>query len=329
MNILLTGASGFLGGNLLKSLLLKGYNVTCIIRNPEQFEFLNSEGVTVIKGDITDKDIHGKIAGDFDALFHVAAFAKSWSKDPDLPYRVNVEGTENMLKIAITLGIKRFIHTSTAGVFGFSEGETLLNEKTPYIRNSGLAYIDTKILSEETVFASNSERMSCIVVNPTRIYGPGSLNESNSITRIINGYSKGKWRIIPGDGTSIGNYVFIDDVVNGHLLAMEKGRPGENYLLGGENIDFNTMFSILGKVTGNKRRMVRFSGSFMKLAGSVMERVAVTTNSRPLISRKWAERFLKHMNVDTGKATRELGYNPVSFAEGAAETIKWLKSNAE
>ena len=166
--------------------------------------------------------------------------------------------------------------------------------------------------------------LEVVIVYPTRVYGPGLVSESNSLTRIISLYGQGKWRIIPGDGSGTGNYVFVEDVVQGHLLAAMSGHSGGHYILGGENHSWSGFFEILAHVTGKKRQMIRLPLNFMVSAAWIMEQQARVTGLPPKITIPFVRKYHDHYNLSSDKARRELGYTPVSLEEGIRKTLSWL-----
>ncbi|HCM60314.1 MAG TPA: hypothetical protein DIS74_08090, partial [Bacteroidales bacterium] len=155
------------------------------------------------------------------------------------------------------------------------------------------------------------------------------VNESNAVTKMIRQYSRGTWRIIPGDGTCVGNYVLVDDVAKGHILAAMHGTPGERYLLGGENLTFDQFFETLARLTGRRRRMIRLPVSYMITGARIMEWQTSFTGIPPLITAPWVKKYLNHWNVSCAKASDNLGYQPVSFAEGAKLTLEWLAATGQ
>jgi len=192
-----------------------------------------------------------------DVVFHLAAFAGVWSSDPEISYKINVVATEKNFQTAQRLGIRKVIFTSSAANIGPSEDGNPCNENTIRKTEFFNIYEITKALAEEKAREYSRSNLHVVTVNPSRIYGPGRLSESNATTKIIKGYYHDTSRIIPGSGKKIGNYVYIDDVVNGLFLAAEKGRPGKRYILGGSNVTFKEFFATLACVTGKKRFLLK------------------------------------------------------------------------
>ncbi|MFC2126216.1 NAD-dependent epimerase/dehydratase family protein [Bacteroidota bacterium] len=213
--------------------------------------------------------------------------------------------------------------TSTAGVFGPSVHKTV-DEKTERSFVLCTEYERTKAEAEKLVMDYVSKGQHIVIVNPTRIYGPGLLNESNSVTRMINLYINGRFRVLPGDGNSIGNYVFIDDIVRGHILAMEKGKSGEKYIMGGANVSYRDFFNVLSCVTGKKYFQFNLPISFMLAISSVMLFLAKTIQISPLIIPPWVRKYNYNWELSSQKSINQLGYRFTSLEEGLRRTVKYL-----
>jgi farnesol dehydrogenase len=218
------------------------------------------------------------------------------------------------------------VFTSTAGVISPSQNGQPSDEYTPRWVDYFTDYERSKALAEkELLKLCQSNSLELVIVNPTRVYGPGLLSDSNGVTRMVKMYLEGRFRLLPGDGTSIGNYVYIDDVVEGHLAAMEKGTPGERYILGGENASFRQFFDILTQVSGKQLRLFNVPVGVMKFAARLMELRADLTGRAPLLTPPWVNKYLYHWELSSKKAAEELGYAPLPLAEGLRRTVEWLQ----
>jgi farnesol dehydrogenase len=324
MKIFITGATGFIGTHL-SARLLEDHEVTVLIRDNSVAAAYSGKGFHVVNGDIFDTiKLRSGMYG-CDLVFHLAAFTRPASKDTSLSYKTNVDGTGNVIQAAAMSGVKKLIVTSTAGTMGFSIDGSPVNEDTNIDPVLYTEYERTKLQAEKLALAASSEKMSVVVVNPSRVYGPGNMSDSNSVTKIIRLYGKGIWRIIPGNGTATGNYAYIDDVVNGHLLAARFGRGGQRYILGGENLTYTQFFQTLGKVYGKELKMVHISPSAMKGIASSARFLSRITGSQPFISESWIDKYLQNWILSSRKAIDELSYTITPFEEGAARTAEWLK----
>jgi nucleoside-diphosphate-sugar epimerase len=239
----------------------------------------------------------------------------------------NVTGTINVIEAAKEQSVKRVIITSTAGTLGYSFNGIPVDETVTDNPHYNTEYERTKAFSEKAALDYNSDDFEVVAVNPTRVFGPGKITLSNSVTRIIKLYGKGLWRIIPGDGKAIGNYVFIDDVVRGHILAARYGKGGERYLLGGENISYNDFFDTLGDLFNRKRKLVRIKEPSLKRIVKMAGVYSRLTNKPAFITEEWIDKYLRNWIVSSNKARTQLNYEITPFREAAGKTILWLRSN--
>ncbi len=324
MRVFVTGSTGFIGAALVRKLVSEGYDVVCLYRNPEKMKNILTEKVEPVKGDILDFNSLTEACRGCERLFHLAAFTGVWSRNRELIRRLNVEGTRNVMKAALQTGIRDIVFTSTAGVIGPSSYSPA-NEETERTTGFFTLYEETKAEAENVIADYVKKGLNIRTVNPTRLYGPGELNAGNSVTRIIKMYLEGKWHFVIGDGNSTGNYVFIDDVVKGHLLAMEKGKAGERYLLGGENISYNGFFKLLEEITGIKNRLFRLPVSLSLAFAGTAVAFAYITGIEPFITPGHVRRYSYHWQVSSDKAIKELGYSLTPLRIGLEKTVDWLK----
>jgi len=325
MNFFITGSNGFIGYSLVKRLSAEGHQIKCLVRSPERFlELSLLPGTIPVIGDISDKTALDEGVRDAEIVFHMVGYTKPWSKDKMLPYRINVEGTKAMIDASLNAGVRRFVFTSSAAVIGPSfqgnEVDEFTVRTTPFFND----YESTKAEAEKVACSYTGKGMEIVIVNPTRVYGPGPENESNAVTRMLRLYEKGSWRLMPGDGNKIGNYVYVDDVVNGHILAAMNGRSGERYILGGENLTFQELFEKMAIVTGHKRLMIKIPLSAMTFIAGIMEFQTRITGIPPMITTPWVKKYLSHWSISSIHAIHDLGYTITPFVEGAAETLKWI-----
>ncbi|QCR23805.1 SDR family oxidoreductase [Pontibacter sp. SGAir0037] len=328
MKYFITGATGYIGQRLALLLAEAGHTVNALVRSPEKAQHLEHPNINFIKGTLADTDaLESGSAGCY-AIFHLAAYARVWAADPATYEQINVQGTENVLKAAVKNKVQRVVVTSTAGVFGPSGAEPV-NEATERELPPFSEYEETKRTSELICQEYARNGLDVMVVNPSRVYGPGFGSESNAVTKMIRLYVQGSWRWIPGDGSGKGNYVYVDDVVRGHLLACEKGTPGEIYLLGGENASYDTFFEKLARLSGIRKRFIHLPLSVMLLTSKLMLLWTSITGKAPLITPKWVRKYLYHWEVSSQKAINELGYSITPLDEGIKRTLNWLNNEHE
>jgi nucleoside-diphosphate-sugar epimerase len=324
VKIFVSGATGYIGSRLALRLANEGNTVHALFRSENKLSAITHPNIVFFKGDILERQsIDAAMVGCTQA-YHTAAFAKVQDPDPSRIYRLNIEGAMNVIGSGIEAGVMKFVCTSTAGVFGPSGKSSFVDESSPKPDKYFTDYESSKAMLELILRTLCKSGTRIVIVNPTRVYGPGLLSESNGVTRMIKSYEKGRWRSIPGNGKSIGNYAFVEDVVSGHILAMDKGITGESYILGGANVSYNNFFRELGVLTGKNRLMFHIPLGFMLFISHVMLILAKITRTDPLISPPLVKKFIQYWNVSSSKAIKELGYNPVDFNTGLKITLDWL-----
>lgn len=325
MKVFVSGATGFIGIQLVKRLLAQGATVHALYRSEEKANLIRIPDVKLFKGDILDKKSLEQAVKGCKQAYHTAAFAGVWAKDPSMVFRLNVEGALNVLDAAGKSGVERVVITSTAGILGPSDKEAV-TEETPPPASFFTLYEESKFQLEQLLLGKREGSPEVILVNPTRVYGPGYLSESNGVTRMLKQYMEGKWRLVPGDGNSLGNYVHVEDVVDGHLLAMEKGLAGERYILGGEDISYNKLFQYTREASGKKFRLLKIPLWIMLATAKVMKGVADISSRPPLIVPNLVRKFNHNWIVSSQKAIQELGYSPRSATEGIRNTVQWIQT---
>lgn len=326
LTVFVSGATGFIGSRLVERLANEGATVHALYRSEAKADLIRHrrKEVHLFKGDILDEDSVLAAMKGCDQAYHVAAFAGVWSKDPSLIHRLNVDGPLNVIKAARICGTSRVVVTSTAGILGPSEGKAV-DEKTLKPVSFFTPYEASKSAMELSLGELPGLDPEIVIVNPTRVYGPGLLSESNGVTKMIGQYLEGKWRFIPGDGQSSGNYVHVEDVVSGHLLAMDKGVPGERYVLGGENISYNRLFEITREIGQVKFSLFHMPLWLMLTAAGLMGFWTRISGMPPLILPGLVRKFNHNWIVSSEKAVKDLGYKPMNAREGIGNTISWLQ----
>jgi len=328
MNIFITGATGYIGANLALRLAEAGERVHILCRSKSKASLLNHDNIRLFEGNILDKKSIENAMQASEYVYHLAAYVKVWAKNPQTYFEVNVQGTKNVLDAAIKLGVKKVVVTSTVGALGPS-AKTPVNEESIRKVDFFNEYESSKFIAEKKAYHYSRNGLDIVIVNPSRVYGPGLLSESNSVTKMIKLYIEGKWHLIPGNGKNIGNYVFIDDVINGHLLAMSKGRTGEKYILGGTNVSYNEFFDLLIKVSQKKYKLYKMPVSGMLAFARFQDTLANYFNRQPFITVGFTKRYLHDWSVSSQKAQDELGYEITPLEKGMAKTIKWLNKTNE
>jgi farnesol dehydrogenase len=325
MKIFVSGATGFIGIQLVKRLVKDGHEVHALYRSESKADLIRLPGVVLYKGDILDTESLDLAMEGCQEAYHTAAFAGVWAKDRQEVYRLNVDGALNVIASAGRMKIRRVVLTSTAGILGPSLREAL-HESSPAPASFFTDYEASKFQLEQKLLGRTSGHPQVVIVNPTRVYGPGYLSESNGVTRMIKQYVEGKWRFIPGNGKSSGNYVHVEDVVKGHLLAMDKGTPGERYVLGGENISYLQFFEYVRKASGVRKRLFKIPLWIMLSAAGCMVLISKFSGRPPLIVPKLVRKFNHNWVVSSDKAKGDLGYQPMDAFTGIKLTVQWINN---
>lgn len=249
--------------------------------------------------------------------------SRSWT------YReINVGGTQNVLCAGAEVGVKRVVITSSVLTMGFSNGHPL-HENEATTAPLPTEYAESKREAEHVALLMCHEGPEVVIVNPTRVYGPGRMTEGNSVTRMIKLHLAGRFPLILGDGSATGNYAYVRDVARGHLLAMSKGRPGQRYILGGENVSFKQLFEIVRGVSGAHRLLAGVPESLALALGRFEEFRARHIGGYPMITPGWVRTFLMEGAYSSNKAEAELGYVITPLTAGIRETITWLNGDDE
>ncbi|WP_354355274.1 NAD-dependent epimerase/dehydratase family protein [Pedobacter sp. UYP30] len=327
--IFITGASGYIGQRLALQLAESGVLVHALVRNIDTSKkLLLHKNLVLFKGDIFDTDSILSAMKNCSEVYHLAALASVWNRDKKAFDRVNVTGLKNVIECAIKLKIKNFLFTSTAGVIGDSWNGKPVAEASNTQPKLETLYEQSKLKAEALLKSYWSEDFSPVMVNPSRVYGPGLLTESNGFTRLLKMYINGSWKINPAGGKSIGNYVFIDDVLDGMLSAMESAKPCQRYLLGGIDVSYKDFFIMVDEITGTKRKLYNAPMFVMLFVSRLQLMMAYCFNKQPLITPSFVRKYNKHWMVDSSKAKSELNYKVTPLKTGLKKTLEWLETKS-
>lgn len=279
-----------------------------------------------VSGDVNDFDSLIRGMDGCKYVFSLAGYAKNYSRDPQIYYKVNVDGPRNALTAAKKLGVERIVLTSTIVSFGPTPKGVLCDETLQRITNSYYTeYEESKTLGEQAALQlAKKDDVPLVVVNPTRVYGPGQLTEGNAMAGLIQDYRRGLSPFLINYGVNYGNYGYVEDVARGHYLALEKGRVGERYILGGDNATLLELYQTIDKVDGKKHFKLPLYKFMPLLAGRVLLLWAKMTGAYPRITPGWVKTFLVDWKYSCDKAKKELGYDPIPLEEGIRRTVEWL-----
>jgi len=316
--VLVTGASGFLGWHVAGVLIERGYRVRALVRPGSRVRELAVETVT---GDLREADtLEAAVAG-CEVVFHVAADYRLWAKDASGIYRSNVGGTRNLLAAAKRAGVRRVVYTSTVGTIGIPRGGQLGDEQTPVsIDQMAGDYKRSKFQAEQVALDFARGGLDVVIVNPTAPIGDHDVKPTPT-GRIVLDFLLGRMPAFIDTGL---NVVDARDVAEGHLLALERGRTGERYILGSENLTLAQILERLAKIAGRKPPRFRLPYAVAYCAGVCSTAWAEVTGRPPRVPIEAVRMARKRMWVSDAKARRELGWNPAPAETALERAVEWF-----
>ena len=319
--MLITGATGFVGWHVARKLLDRGCPVRALARDPKRLREL--DGVEGVQGDLRDPaSIERAVAG-CSVVYHVAADYRLWAPDAQEMFRSNVEGTRTVLEAARKARVERVVYTSTVGCVGMPAGE-LGDETTPVsIEEMSGPYKRSKFLAERVALEFAAQGFPVVIVNPTAPVGDHDFKPTPT-GKIVVDFLRGAMPAYLDTGL---NLVDVQDVAEGHLLACERGKPGERYILGAENMTLQQIFQTLAAATGRKAPAVRIPYAVAYAAGVVSTAWARVAGGEPRAPLDGVKMARKKMWVKHDKAVRELGYRPMPAGDALQRAVSWFRSN--
>jgi dihydroflavonol-4-reductase len=318
---LVTGASGFLGWHVARVLIEQGHRVRALVRPTSRVDGLDVETVT---GDLRDAASLERAVSGCGLLFHVAADYRLWAKDPQDLYRSNVDGTRNLLQAARKAGVDRVVYTSTVGCIGVPPGG-IGDETTPVtLEDMAGDYKRSKFLAEQVAFEFACDNLPVVIVNPTAPIGDHDVKPTPT-GKIVLDFLAGAMPAFIDTGL---NVVDVRDTAEGHLLACDRGRPGERYILGSENLTLEQILQKLAKITGRKAPTTRIPYALAYCAGALSTAWAGVTGKPPRVPLDAVRMAKKKMWVTHEKATRELGFHPGPAEQALARAVEWFRGAA-
>jgi dihydroflavonol-4-reductase len=317
---LVTGATGFLGWHVARLLVERGHRVRALARKALAVPELDCE---TVRGDLRDTESLRRAVAGCGVVFHVAADYRLWVRDAAAMYESNVTGTRNVLEAAREAGVERVVYTSTVGCIGVPEGGIGDETATVSIEQMTGPYKRSKFLAEQAALEGARAGLPVVVVNPTAPVGDRDWKPTPT-GRIIVDFLRGGMPAYVDTGL---NLVDARDTAEGHLLACEKGRPGERYILGCENLTLRQIFEKLERLSGVTAPTVRIPYAVALAAGVATTAWARVTGIEPRAPLDAVRMAKKKMWVSHAKAARELGFQPGPVEPALARAIEWFRSN--
>jgi dihydroflavonol-4-reductase len=318
---LVTGASGFIGWHVARLLLERGHHVRALVRPGSRVEGIDIETVT---GDLRDAGSLARAVAGSGLLFHVAADYRLWAKDPGELYRSNVDGTRNLFQAARSAGIERVVYTSTVGCIGVPHGGIGDEAQPVAIEDMAGDYKRSKFLAEQVALEFARAGFPVVIVNPTAPIGDHDVKPTPT-GKIVLDFLNGAMPAFIDTGL---NVVDVRDTAEGHLLACERGVPGERYILGSENLTLAQILQKLARVTGRRAPTTQIPYAVAYCAGACSTAWAGFTGRPPRVPLDAVRMAKKKMWVTHAKAVRDLGFQPRPAEQALARAVEWFRDTA-
>jgi dihydroflavonol-4-reductase len=321
---LVTGGTGFLGAHLVRALLREGVSVRCLVRPGSDRRNLTGLRVEVLEGDITDPAATARAVQGCDTVFHAAAAYQLWVPDPAPMYRTNVGGTRTVLAAAGEAGVKRIVYTSTVGALGNPGDGRPGTETTPVTLADMVGhYKRSKFLAEQEALRLHRAGLPVVIVNPSAPVGAFDVKPTPTGQMLVD-FLRGQMRGVLRTGL---NLVAASDVAAGHLLAAERGKAGERYILGHANLMLQEIFALLTRLTGIPASRLRVPYAVAYAAAVAAEGLSRLTGKPPRIPLTGVRMARKIMFFDAGKAVRELGLPQTPVEEALREAVGYFTAH--
>jgi dihydroflavonol-4-reductase len=320
-----TGATGFVGSHVARALAAQGADLRLLVRSGSDLRNIQELQAERVMGDLRDAASLKKAVAGCDVVFHVAADYRLWVRDPDEMYRSNVEGTKAILEAARESKVRRVVYTSSVATMGFQSNGHLANEESPVsLANMIGPYKRSKYMAEELAIEAGKSGMDVVVVNPTTPVGERDIKPTPT-GRIVVDFLKKKFPAYVDTGL---NLVDVAECAQGHIAALEKGRSGERYILGGENLTLKQILDRLADITGLPSPKIKVP-YVIALATGVVDQVVTgyIRNREPRATIDAVRMGRKKMFVSSGKAEHDLGWKTVPVDAALRRAVEWFRAN--
>jgi dihydroflavonol-4-reductase len=320
---LVTGASGFVGSAVARVLQARGLRLRLLARATSPRGNLDALDAEVAIGDMADPVAMAAAMKDVRYLFHVAADYRLWARDPEQIVRNNLTGTRTVMQAALAAGVERVVYTSSVATLGFRADGTASDETLPLKPEEAIgAYKRSKVVAERAVEQMAAEQgLPVVIVSPSTPIGPRDVKPTPT-GRIIVEAALGRMPAFLDTGL---NLAHVDDVAHGHLLALDKGRQGERYILGGQDVSLGRMLADIASLTGRKPPTVSLPRAPLYPLAVITEAIAYVTNKEPFLTLDALKMASHKMFFSSAKAERELGYAARPYVEGLIDALAWFR----
>ena len=325
MRIFVTGATGFVGSAVARVLAARGHSLRLLTRPTSDRRNLAGVDAEVVTGDLTDPASLARAAAGCRYVVHVAADYRFWVPHPEEMLRANVQGSVAVMRAAQQAGAERIVYCSSVAALGQRSDGRPADEATP-VDPAGMVstYKRSKYQAEQAVLELvRAENLPVVVVNPAGPVGPRDIKPTPTGKMIMDA-ANGRMPAYLDTGL---NVVHVDDVAEGHALALERGRIGERYILGGENLDLKDLLTLVAHVAGRRPPTIRLREAWIWPVALGMEGFALLTGIPPLVTRDHLKMARKKMFFTSAKATAELGYTPRPVRLAVEDAVAWFRAN--
>ena len=325
MTTLVTGATGFVGSHVARQLVAAGDCVRVLVRPSSNLQALEGLAVERVEGDLNDTASLDLAMRGVRRVFHVAADYRLWTRNPDEIYKTNINGTRRLFVIAAQAGVERIVYTSTVATIAVPTHDSALPDESTLATLDRMIghYKRSKFLAELEAMRAAAAGAPIVIVNPTAPVGPGDWKPTPT-GRIILDFLNGRMPAYVDTGL---NLVAVEDVAAGHLLAAERGRIGERYILGGRNMTLKEILNALAAITGLPAPRVRLPHAVALAAGYADEFFARISGREPRIPVEGVKMSRHRMFVASDKAEKELGYKPGAVDPALAAAVHWYEEH--
>jgi dihydroflavonol-4-reductase len=324
MTTLVTGATGFVGAAVVRRLLARGKAVRVMAREASYRRNIAGLEVETVAGDLRDRSSLARATAGCEALYHVAADYRLWVRDPETIYRVNVEGSRDLLRAAAEAGVGRMVYTSSVATLGLNRDGAPADETTPVSLGDMIGhYKRSKYLAEQEVRRLVTEEgLPVVVVNPSTPIGPRDVKPTPTGRMVVEA-AAGRMPAFVDTGL---NVVHVEDVAEGHLLAFEHGRVGERYVLGGRDMTLAEILMVIAGLVGRRPPRVRIPHDLILPLAHVAEAWArLRRKGEPFVTVDGIRMARKHMFYSSAKAESELGYGARPAEQALADAVAWFR----
>ena len=325
MKAFITGATGFVGSHVARALAVRGAELRLLVRSTSRTDNIADLQAEVATGDLRDPESLKKAMAGCEFVFHVAADYRLWVRDPEQMYRSNVEGTRAIIRAAQECGVRRVIYTSSVATMGFTREGHIAREDSPVsIKEMVGHYKRSKFMAEQIALEAGRNGANVVVVNPTTPIGEYDIKPTPT-GRIVVDFLKRKFPAYVDTGLNLAD---VKEVARGHLLAMEKARPGERYIMGGENLTLKQILNKLSELTGLPSPTMKVPHA-VAMGFAVFDQffTGMVMGKEPRATIDAVKMGRKKMYASSAKAEHELGYKVLPVEDALRRAVEWFQTN--